>query len=430
LFYLGRHYDTAADAPAAQPLLYESRDLTTHAAIIGMTGSGKTGLGIGLLEEAAIDGIPVIAIDPKGDLGNLLLTFPELAPEDFEPWVNPRTASDQGLTTAAFAAQQAQLWRNGLGSWGQDGDRIRRLREAATTRVFTPGSDAGEPLSVLGELAPPPGGAAADPELLRERVEAAASSLLALLGIDADPLASREHLLIANILQQAWAAGQTLTLAELIHQVQQPPFERLGVMTLDSFYPEKDRFALAMRLNALLASPGFDVWMRGEPLSAQRLFYTSEGRPQLSVVYIAHLNDAQRMFVVCQLLAQIIAWMRAQPGTGTLRAVLYMDEVFGFLPPVANPPAKPLFLTLLKQARAYGVGLVLATQNPVDLDYRALSNTGSWMIGRLQTERDKARVRRRPAGRRRQRPARPGRTRPHPVRPRQAALPAAQRARE
>ncbi|MEO0423283.1 MAG: DUF87 domain-containing protein [Pseudomonadota bacterium] len=391
LFYLGRQEQGDDEGAAAAPLLYESRDLTTHAAIIGMTGSGKTGLGVGLIEEAAIDGIPVIAIDPKGDLGNLMLTFPDLDGESFAPWVNPRAAADKGLTPDEYATKQADLWRRGLKSWGQDPDRITRLREAADFAVYTPGSTAGIPLDVLGDFAPPPAGT--DDETRRERLTSTVSALLMLLGLDVDPLTSREHLLLSQILQTAWTEGKSPTLADLIHQVQRPPFEMLGVMALDTFYPEKDRFDLAMRMNSLLASPGFSAWMQGEPLQAENLLYTEHGKPKVSVVYIAHLGDEERMFVVCRLLTQLIAWMRAQPGTTSLRAVLYMDEVFGYLPPVANPPAKTLFLTLLKQARAYGVGLVLATQNPIDLDYRALSNMGTWMIGRLQTERDKMRVR-------------------------------------
>ncbi|MEM9386444.1 MAG: DUF87 domain-containing protein [Pseudomonadota bacterium] len=391
LFYLGRQELGDEEGAAAAPLLYESRDLTTHAAIIGMTGSGKTGLGVGLIEEAAIDGIPVIAIDPKGDLGNLMLTFPDLDGDSFAPWINPRAAADRGLTSEEFATQQADLWRRGLKSWGQEPDRITRLREAADFAVYTPGSTAGISLDVLGDFAPPPAGT--DDETGRERLTSTVSALLMLLGLDVDPLTSREHLLLSQILQTAWAEGKSPTLADLIHQVQRPPFEILGVMSLDAFYPEKDRFELAMRMNSLLASPGFSAWMQGEPLQAENLLYTEHGKPKVSVVYIAHLGDEERMFVVCRLLTQLIAWMRAQPGTTSLRAVLYMDEVFGYLPPVANPPAKTLFLTLLKQARAYGVGLVLATQNPIDLDYRALSNMGTWMIGRLQTERDKMRVR-------------------------------------
>jgi hypothetical protein len=390
-FYLGR---PAVDgATAAEPLLYDSADLTTHAVIIGMTGSGKTGLGIGLIEEAAIDRIPVIAIDPKGDLGNLLLSFPDLAPGDFEPWVDPREAANAGLSTADFARQQAELWRQGLKDWDQDPDRIARLREAVDLALYTPGSTAGLPLSVLGSLAAPPAELREDADLYRQHVQGVAGGLLLLAGIEADPVSSREHILVSTVLDQAWQQGQDLDLAGLIGRIQQPGVTRVGVLDLDTFYPPKDRMALALRLNNLVAAPGFAAWTRGEPLSAGRLLHTPAGRPRVSVISIAHLGDTERMFLVTLLLNDLIAWMRSQPGTGSLRAILYMDEVFGYLPPVANPPSKTLLLTLLKQARAYGLGVVLSTQNPVDLDYKALSNAGTWFIGRLQTEQDRNRVR-------------------------------------
>ena len=391
-FYLGKRFDTEAAALTDELVLYDSKDLTTHAVIIGMTGSGKTGLGIGLLEEAALDHIPVIAIDPKGDMGNLLLTFPKLAAGDFRPWVNPRSASDSGQSVDDFAAAQAALWKKGLGEWGQSGERIAQLRANTDMAIYTPGSNAGLPISVLKSFAAPEAALMEDVDLYRERVQATATGILTLLGMDADPVASREHILISRLLDHAWQAGGELDIAGLIAAIQNPPFTTIGVMSLDAFFPEKDRFALAMRLNNLLAAPGFEAWMQGEPLSAKNLLYTPEGKPRISVLSIAHLDDASRMFFVSMLLNEIIAWMRAQPGTSSLRAILYMDEIFGFMPPVANPPTKSLFLTLLKQARAYGLGLVLATQNPVDLDYKGLSNTGTWFIGRLQTERDKARV--------------------------------------
>jgi hypothetical protein len=391
-FYLGKRFETGTGSLTDELVLYDSKDLTTHAVIIGMTGSGKTGLGVGLLEEAALDHIPVIAIDPKGDMGNLLLTFPKLAPDDFRPWVNPRSASDQGQTVEEFAAAQAALWKKGLGEWGQSGKRIARLRKSVDMAIYTPGSNAGLPVSVLKSFTAPEAALMDDVDLYRERVQATATGILTLLGIDADPVASREHILISRLLDHAWQEGRELDIAALIAAIQSPPFSTIGVMSLDAFFPEKDRFALAMRLNNLLAAPGFEAWMQGEPLSAKNLLYTAEGKPRISVLSIAHLDDASRMFFVSMLLNEIIAWMRAQPGTSSLRAILYMDEIFGFMPPVANPPSKSLFLTLLKQARAYGLGLVLATQNPVDLDYKGLSNTGTWFIGRLQTERDKARV--------------------------------------
>ena len=390
-FYLGRVQDLGAGKRTDELVLYDSRDLTTHAVIIGMTGSGKTGLGIGMIEEAAMDRIPVIAIDPKGDLGDLLLTFPELRPADFEPWVSAQEAEAKGLGREQFAADQASTWEKGLADWGQSGERIKRLREAAEFAIYTPGSTV-EPISVLRNFAAPPEAIRGDADLYRERLQTTASSVLALMGIDADAATSREHILISNILQKAWGAGGDVDLASLISQVQNPPFEKIGVMEVDQVFPARDRNAFAMKINNLVAAPGFEAWMTGVPLDAAKLLYTESGKPRVSVLSIAHLSDAERMFFVTMLLNELVGWMRQQPGTGSLRALLYMDEVFGYLPPVANPPSKLLFLTLLKQARAYGLGVVLSTQNPVDLDYKALSNAGTWCIGRLQTERDKARV--------------------------------------
>ena len=391
-FYLGKSVDEQSGELSDDVVLYDSKDLTTHAVIIGMTGSGKTGLGIGLLEEAAMDNIPVIAIDPKGDLGNILLTFPDLAASDFRPWINPRQAADSGQSEDEFAAAQAALWKKGLAQWGQDGARIARMRANVDLAIYTPGSTAGLPISVLQSFAAPPAALLDDVDLYADRIQAVASGVLALLRIDADPVSSREHILLSHLLDHAWREGRDLGIAELIAAIQNPPLQKVGVMDLDSFYPAKDRFALAMKLNNLLAAPGFAAWTQGEPLNAGRLLYTESGKPRISVMSIAHLDDTERMFFVAMLLNELIAWMRAQPGTASLRAILYMDEIFGYMPPVENPPSKKLLLTLLKQARAYGLGLVLATQNPVDLDYRGLSNTGTWIIGRLQTERDKARV--------------------------------------
>jgi hypothetical protein len=393
VFYLGRRFDLAAGrALADEPILYDAKDLTTHAVIVGMTGSGKTGLAIDLLEEAAIDGIPVIAIDPKGDLGNLLLTFPSLDAASFRPWVDAAEAARRGRTPDEEAAAVAERWRKGLAEWEQPPERIARFASAAVRTVYTPGSRAGRPLAVLRSLSAPPAALARDEDALRERVQATASVLLALVGVDADPLKSRDHILVSILLERAWREGRDLDLAGLIQQIQKPPVEKVGVLDLESFLPAKDRSALALAVNNLAASPAFAAWGEGDPLDAGRLLYTASGEPRLSIVSIAHLSDAERMFVVTLLLSEVVGWMRAQPGTGSLRALLYMDEVFGFFPPVANPPAKTPMLTLLKQARAYGLGVVLATQNPVDLDYKGLANAGTWFLGRLSTERDKARV--------------------------------------
>jgi hypothetical protein len=392
VFYLGRTFDVDSGRLQEDLLLYDSKDLTTHAVIIGMTGSGKTGLALGLLEEALIDNIPIIAIDPKGDLPNLLLTFPDLAAEQFLPWVDEQEAAAAGLSRQQFAARQSDLWRRGLADWGQGSERIARLRAAAEFAVYTPGSRAGRPVNALGSFAPPSAAIAADPDLLRERVQSTATAMLALVGIDADPLASREHILTANILSAAWSQAKALDLAGLVRAVQDPPMARVGVMDLESFFPAKERFQLAMRFNNLLAAPGFEAWLEGEPLDIGRLLFTAEGKPRASIFTLSHLGDAERMFFVSKLLTEVLAWVRTQSGTSSLRAILYMDEIFGYFPPVRNPPSKQPLLTLLKQARAFGLGVVLSTQNPVDLDYKGLANTGTWFIGRLQTEGDKERV--------------------------------------
>ncbi|MCC6857984.1 MAG: DUF87 domain-containing protein [Bryobacterales bacterium] len=391
-FYLGKTYDLEHSRPGAELVLYDSRDLVTHAVVIGMTGSGKTGLCAGLIEEAAIDGIPAIVIDPKGDLGNLLLTFPELRAEDFLPWIDADAARGKGLSEAEYAARQAETWKKGLAEWSQDGERIRRLKEAAEFAIYTPASTAGLPVSILGSFAAPPPEIADDREAMRERVSATATSLLGLVGIEADPVRSREHVLLSTIFDRAWRQGQALDLGAIIQQVQTPPVQRFGALDLDAFFPARERFDLAMALNGILAAPGFEAWLEGEPLDIGRMLYTPRGKPRVAIFSIAHLADNERMFFVSLLLNQMVGWMRSQSGSSSLRAILYMDEIYGYLPPVANPPSKQPLLTLLKQARAFGLGLVLATQNPVDLDYKGLANAGTWLIGRLQTERDKARV--------------------------------------
>jgi len=391
-FYLGRPYDLGTRSPKQGLILYDSKDLVTHGVCVGMTGSGKTGLCIALLEEAAIDGVPAIVIDPKGDLPNLLLTFPELRQEDFAPWVNEDDARKKELPTEEYAKQQAEMWKNGLASWGQSGERIRRLRQSADFVIYTPGSSAGIPVSILKSFAAPPRAILDDSELLGDRISSTATSLLGLMGKEADPLRSREHILISTILDSAWKQGKDLDLASLIQQIQAPPVSKIGVMDIESFYPSKERFELALSLNNLLAAPGFNAWLEGALLDINGILYTPDGKPRVSIFSIAHLNDAERMFFVSLLLNQVLGWTRMQSGTTSLRAIVYMDEIFGYFPPVANPPSKMSLLTLLKQARAFGVGILLATQNPVDLDYKGLANTGTWFIGRLQTERDKLRV--------------------------------------
>jgi Helicase HerA, central domain len=391
-FYLGRQYDIDSGKRLTDLLLYDSKDLTTHAVCVGMTGSGKTGLCISLIEEAAIDSIPAIIIDVKGDLGNLMLSFPDLDPSNFQEWVDPGAATRNGMSVEQFAKKTAEMWKNGLADWDQDSSRIKKFRSSVDLAIYTPGSNAGLPLTVLRSFSAPSDAVLNNTDAFRERIMSTVSGLLALLNIKADPIQSREHILLSNILDHHWRAGQDLDMPGLIREIQNPPFQKVGFMDLESIYPEKDRFGLSMAVNNLLASPGFSSWMQGEPLDVQKMYYTAEGKPRISIISIAHLSDSERMFFVTILLNEVLAWMRSQPGTSSLRALLYMDEVFGYFPPTANPPSKQPMLTLLKQARAFGLGVVLATQNPVDLDYKGLSNAGTWFLGRLQTERDKARV--------------------------------------
>ncbi|MBN1466926.1 DUF87 domain-containing protein [candidate division KSB1 bacterium] len=392
VFYLGKEVQGKNNELTKNLLLYESKDLTTHAVCLGMTGSGKTGLCISLLEEAAIDNIPALIIDPKGDMTNLALQFPSLTAEEFRPWINVDEASKKGLSEEAFAQEQADLWAKGLASWDQSGERIRRLQEAAEVTIYTPGSTSGVPVSILNSFAAPPAELVADADSYNERISTTVASLLGLMGIDADPLQSREHILLSTILNHYWVKNTDIDLATLIHAVQAPPVDKIGFLDLEAFYPAKERFQLAAALNNLMAAPAFQAWLQGEALDVSRLLYTDKGKPRLAIMYIAHLSDAERMFFLALLLNQVLAWVRRQAGTSSLRAILYFDEIFGYLPPTSNPPSKKPLLTLLKQARAFGLGVVLATQNPVDLDYKALANIGTWFIGRLQTEQDRARV--------------------------------------
>ncbi|MDD1654370.1 MAG: type IV secretion system DNA-binding domain-containing protein, partial [Methanomicrobiales archaeon] len=391
-FYLGKEY-SLKDRKLLDPLImYDSRDLTTHAICIGMTGSGKTGLCVDLLEEAAIDGVPAIIIDPKGDMTNRLLMFPDLTLADFAPWINPDDARRKGMTPEEFAKQQAESWRAGLASWGQDGGRVRALRDAVDLVVYTPGSDAGLPVSILHSFAAPALSWETDAEMLREKISGTVTALLGLIGVDADPLRSREHILLSSLFEHFWRGGKDLDMVTLIQSIQNPPLRQVGAFDLETFFPAKDRIPLAMRLNNLIAAPAFQSWMTGQPLDIPGFLSTKDGKPRHAIFYLAHLSDAERMFFVTLLLHQVLSWVRAQTGTTSLRALLYMDEVFGFFPPVANPPSKQPMITLLKQARAFGLGVVLTTQNPVDLDYKGLSNTGTWFIGRLQTAQDRDRV--------------------------------------
>ncbi len=391
-FFLGGVIDPIHGERTGEIVNLESHQLTTHGVIVGMTGSGKTGLGIGLLEEALLDGVPCLVIDPKGDMGNLALSFPDFAPSDFRPWIDEAEAVRNGEDPDTVAATTASTWQSGLKSWHIEPERLRRLNDSAAITIYTPGSSAGVPLNIIGSLQNPEVDFTANAELLRDEIEGYVSSILTLADVDADPVSGREHILLSNIIEQAWAAGESLSIEQLIGEIPKPSkIRKLGVFDIDTFFPEKDRMTLAMQLNALVASPSFQSWSTGVPLDIETLLYEGS-KPRAAVMYLAHLSDSERQFVVTLLLSKLVTWMRTQQGTSSLRALVYMDEVFGFAPPSAEPPSKKPILTILKQARAFGVGMVLSTQNPVDLDYKAMSNAGTWMVGRLQTERDKARI--------------------------------------
>ena len=392
-FYLGRAYDPIQQTVTDKEIRYDPADLTTHAVVTGMTGSGKTGLCVVLLEEAALHGIPAIIIDPKGDLTNLLLHFPELAPQDFQPWIDADLARRAGKSVEQVAADASQSWREGLKEWGIPQERILQLKNAAQFAIFTPGSDAGVPVSVLSSLAVPEISWNENREVLREKITSTVTALLGLVGYtELDPLRSREHILLSNIFENQWSQGKNVELAELVLQIQTPPFEKLGAFPVETFFPAKDRMELAMVMNNILAAPAFETWREGQALNIGSMLHTEDGRPRHNIFYLAHLSDEERMFFITLLLSAVETWMRTQSGATTLRALLYMDEMFGYMPPQRNPPSKQPLLRMLKQGRAFGLGLLLATQNPVDVDYKALSNAGTWFIGKLQTEQDKNRL--------------------------------------
>ena len=370
LFYLGKEDDENLT-------LYKSKHLTTHAMLIGMTGSGKTGLGIGLIEEAAIDNIPSIIVDPKGDMGNLCLAFEDLSAQEFAPWVDKSKDSQE----------IASMWQNGLKNSYQDAKRVKKFASVEKT-IYTPGSSAGVGVNILGSFKLPPEEVLEDSDLLASLINATVSSLLALISIDADPINSKEHLLLSNIFYHCYLKRISLTLEDLIGYIASPPFEKIGIMSLKTFYKQADRMKLAMALNGVISSVSFASWIEGEELDIQNMLYDDEGKAKVAIFSIAHLNDQERMFFVTILLNAYINWMRKQSGSSSLKNIFYMDEIFGFFPPSKNPPSKEPMLLLLKQARAFGCGIVLSTQNPVDLDYKGLSNIGTWFVGKLQTKQD------------------------------------------
>jgi len=390
LFYLGKDIDkTTMEATEALTLL-KNKNFTTHAAIIGMTGSGKTGLGVSLIEEAVIDNIPSIIIDPKGDMGDLCLSDATFSAKNFEPWVaDEAKAKDTDVTE--YAEKISSMWKKGIESWGQNSERVEKFQNVKKT-IYTPGSSAGVAINIMSSLETPPSEIMQDSDTFSSYLKSTTVSLLSLVGIAADPLDSKEYILLAQILTKAWLADEDVKIETIIGKIINPPFKKIGVLPLDAFYPQDARFKLATKFNSLIASPSFSLWLKGDNLDIQKLLYDENGKAKVAIFSISHLNDDERMFFVTLLLNKYIAWMRRQSGTSALKTLLYMDEIFGFFPPTKNPPSKEPMLLLLKQARAFGVGIVLSTQNPVDLDYKGLSNIGTWFIGRLQTTQDIERV--------------------------------------
>ena len=391
--YVGRAVEPGSGKPGAK-LELDPDDLLTHGVIVGMTGSGKTGLAIVVLEELLRQGVPVIAIDPKGDLANLLLLFDKLEPAQFEPWIDAAAAKREGKDPKAAATEAAAAWKKGLAGWELGASDIEALEKTHDAVIYTPGSSAGVPLNVLQSLEAPTAGAwETGEEDLRDEIQSIVSGLLTLVKVEADPLQSPPAVFLASLIEHGWRAGKGFSLESLIGQIADPPMDRIGALPLETAFPRKERQKLMTSLNTLLASPSFEAWRKGEPLDVGRMLGQGGARPRLAVVSTAHLDDGERLFVTALLLDKVKTWMRRQGGTTALRALVYMDEIFGYFPPhPANPPTKRPLLTLLKQARAQGVGVVLATQNPVDLDYKGLANMGTWLVGTLQTQQDRDRL--------------------------------------
>jgi hypothetical protein len=370
--------------------------LLTHGVVVGMTGSGKTGLLMVLVEEALRSSVPVIMVDIKGDLPNLLLTFPNLAPEEFRPWVeSDKRGKSNGAHGVHDAAEtEAAAWQRKLADWQLGAADVAGFQSSIAPRVFTPGMAAGEPLHVLSALEHPSPLWQTDIAAARESLSASISLLLRLIGRDPDPTRSRDHVVLSIFAEQRLRAGRTADVEALLCDVREPPMEEIGAMPIDEFLPKRERLSLATALNTLLASPTFEAWRTGSPLDvASWVAPRDDGRTPAVIVSVAHLDDDERALVLGLVLEQTLAWVRSLTGTHQLRALLVFDEVYGFVPPhPANPPTKKPLVSLLKQARAFGLGVVVATQNPMDLDYRALSNAGVWCVGRLQTDADRGRV--------------------------------------
>lgn len=306
--------------------------LTKHTAITAMTGTGKTGAIVGMIEGFVEQGIPSIVIDIKGDLLNV--------------------AQQEGI-----------------------------LKDRMALTVLTPGANHGEMVDIFAGMERP------------ERVQNAATSLLKMIKEKNTDAMSPKHAFLSHILHYMDSRQQECDLAALVEYVQEPPFECLGNMFVDDVIPSRTRNALAAKLNGLIAAPSMAAWREGQMLDAHSFTTTEDGRTPVVVYSVAHLVDEeQRLFAVSLLLDEMLYWMRKQPGTDTLRCSLIIDECAGLLPPNQKPSTKIPIMTMLKQGRAFGLGLVLSSQNPMDLDYKAMSNCETWMVGRLQMANDKRRV--------------------------------------
>ena len=369
-----------------------ARHLVTHAVVVGMTGSGKTGLITVLVEEALGAGVPAIVIDVKGDLPNLLLTFPSFDPGLLQPWVEAAGEADSAVSLELAMTRSEERQKN-LAAAGIGAAELGRFCDTTSIRVITPGATAGESLHVLSALERRSSRWDTDPESARNALSAAVSLVLRLLGRDPDPAKSREHVLLSVLAERRLAAGHNADIGSLMQDLTNPPLSQIGALPLNSFLKKRERGNLAAALNNLLASPTFCSWRKGTSLDIADWVAPKNSKTPAVIVSVAHLDEEERVLVLGVLLEEILSWVRGLPGSERLKALIVFDEVYGFLPPhPANPPTKRPIVALMKQARAFGVGVVVATQNPMDLDYRALSNAGVWCIGRLQTDADRARV--------------------------------------
>jgi hypothetical protein len=391
VFKLGQRLGIDGKSPSDYELPPDH--LLTHGVIVGMTGSGKTGLVTVLVEEASSAGIPVLAIDIKGDLPNLLLSFGSFDPAEMTPWVEPEPGDEDGIADPPIVADAIAQRRRGLIDAGIDEPELAMFAAKTHVRVVTPGSDAGEPLHLLSALERRSTRWDTDEEGARATLAAAVSMVLRLIGRDGDPGKSREHAFLCVLAEARLKRGSAAPLDALLPELIEPPCESIGALSVEDFIGLRQRRELAADLNTLIASPSFQAWRQGQDLDVAKWMEPVEGKTPVTVISVAHLDDEERMLVLGVIFEEALTWVRSLPGSSRLRGLIVLDEAHGFLPPhPSNPPTKRPLVALMKQARAYGVGCVLATQNPMDLDYRALSNAGFWALGRLQTDADRARV--------------------------------------